>query len=642
MRKEDIDKTTFVTHFGAYEFLVMPFGLANAPATFTLLMTEVLSGLSNVLVFMDDILVFSKDLTTHHQHLRAVLSRLREHSLYAKPSKCELYRTTSEYLGHLVTPDGITTLPGKTQAIATWPTPTNIKELRQFLGLTGFYRHFVHRYSHIAAPLTDLLGTNPWHWAARQQTAFDELRNALTTAPILIYPDPNKPFVVGTDASDFATGAVLQQDLGRGLQPIAFMSRKLNDAQRNYPVHEKELLAVVDALKQWRHYLQGARFTVRVLTDHITLKYFHQQPKLSPRQVRWSELLTNFDLSIEYRPGRTNTVPDALSRRPDLKMLALAALVNTAPPTDLLARVQAAYATDPVTKHLLSIARSGKANPAYRAIGGLLYFVDGATYRLYVPDNNDIKADILADHHDAPSARHPGNHRMLHALQRHWYWPLMADDVAAYTRSCRHCQLNKPSSQPTVTPTTFPFPKHPFQEIALDWVGPLPRTQRGNDFLLNVTDRLTKYAISIPCRQTMNKEQLAEALYYDVFLVHGIPQVIVSDRDPRIDNAFIKLLSSKQGTQHRLTVAYRPRGNGQAEAYNKDIVTKLKMFCYAPARAVDWDITVKECAHAYNTSVHSATGYTPFYLVHGYHPSSLYTLYWPSTNPPFPSSGTPA
>jgi hypothetical protein len=286
-------------------------------------------------------------------------------------------------------------------------------------------------------------------------------------------------------------------------------------------------------------------------------------------------------------------------------------------------------------------ATSTHANPADRSIRGLLYFVDD-TYRLYVPDDRNIKADILQDHHEAPEAGHPGNTRMLHSLKRYYYWPLMYDDIRRYTASCRHCQLHKPNYQPAAAPMTFPLPKHPFEEIALDWVGPLPTTPRHFDFLLNITDRLTKYAIAIPCCQSMTRVQLADALYYHVFCTHGVPQVIISDRDRRIDNEFFKQLSARQGTSHRLTVSHRPQGNGQAESLNKELVTKLRMYASDLSRAADWDLTVKECVYAYNTSVHSAHGFTPFFLLHGYHPSSLYTLYWPSSTPPYPSTGSAA
>jgi hypothetical protein len=286
MAGSDAPKTTFVTQYGAFEFLVMPFGLSNALAVFTLMMNDALGDLPYALLFLDDILVFSATISDHHRHLHEVLQRLRARNLYAAPDKCEFYRTASECLGYLVTPSGLSALPSKIEAVASWPPPRQVKDLRQFLGLTGFYRHFTQNYAKIAAPLTDLLGPQPWQWSSRENQAFEGLKAALTNAPVLAFPDSTKPFVVGTDASDFAIGAVLQQDHGKGLQPIAFLSRKLTPHQVKYPVHEKELFAIIEALRVRRHHLQGAAFTVKVLTAHVTLKYFTTKPKLSPRQVR--------------------------------------------------------------------------------------------------------------------------------------------------------------------------------------------------------------------------------------------------------------------------------------------------------------------------------------------------------------------
>jgi hypothetical protein len=325
----DAPKTTFVTQYGAFEFLVMPFGLSNAPAVFTLMMNDALGDLPYALLFMDDMLVFSATISEHHRHLHEVLQRLRQETLRS-PRQVRVLPHCLGVPEHLVTSSGLSALPSKIEAVASWPPPRQVEDLRQFLGLTGFYRHFTQNYATIAAPLTDHLGPQPWQWSSRENQAFEGLKVALTNAPVLAFTDSTKPFVVGTDASDFAIRVVLQQDHGKGLQPIAFLSRKLTPHQVKYPVLEKELFAIIEALCVWRHHLQGAAFTVQVLTDHVTLKYFSKQPKLSPRQVRWSELLTDLDLKIEYKPGRLNIVPDALSRRPDLKMLLFSALVDVA------------------------------------------------------------------------------------------------------------------------------------------------------------------------------------------------------------------------------------------------------------------------------------------------------------------------
>ena len=306
-------------------------------------------------------------------------------------------------------------------------------------------------YSQIAKPLTDLLAANtPYIWGSQQQHAFDSLKAALTSAPVLAFPDHKLPFVVGTDASDFAIGAVLQQDHGTGLQPLAFLSTKLNDAERNYPVHEKELLAIVRSIHQLGHHLRGAQHTIVVYTDHVTLRYFHNQPKISPRQVRWKELFADFDLDIRYKPGRENVVPDALSRRPDLKIM-LCTMLNSCPlpDTDFLHRLRAALQKHELTKRLMKSVRTRpEASPAYRTLHGVLYYLEDRRYRLYISEDRSLKAQLLRDYHEAPASAHPGVHRTYNALKTRFYWPRMFEDIRSFIGSCRHCQLAEPSASP--------------------------------------------------------------------------------------------------------------------------------------------------------------------------------------------------
>jgi hypothetical protein len=317
----DIFKTAFRTSKGLYEYLVLAMGLCNAPGTFMQLMNETFADMLNkfVLVFLDDIIIFSSSLEEHEKHLRAVLDRLRKEKLYAKKSKCALFQQEVEFLGHYVGVNGLRIMEDKLQAVTDWPTPRNVREVRAFLGLAGFYRRFIRDFSRIALPLTALTRTvtgSGFGWGTQQQLAFVELKQALQSAPILILPNPELPYVMHTDASGFAVGGVLQQDQGKGLQPIAFLSKKMSDAETRYPVHEQELLAIVTGLATWRHYLVGAE--LRVLTDHKSLIHFQTQPMLSGRQTRWLEILSLFDFTIVYVKGRSNVVADAFSRRADL------------------------------------------------------------------------------------------------------------------------------------------------------------------------------------------------------------------------------------------------------------------------------------------------------------------------------------
>ena len=290
-----------------------------------------LKGLDFVLVYLDDVLIFSKNSTDHNLHVRQVLDRLREHKLYAHEDKCEFFKTEIEYLGHVVTPEGIQMEPSKVASILSWKVPQNSTDVRAFLGLAGYYRAFVGNFSDIAAPLTDLTGHAAFVWTRIHQESFDRLKLAVASAPVLARADTRLPFVVMTDASDYGVGAVLQQDRGAGMQPVCFLSHKLSSAERNYPVHERELLAIIIALRTWRHYLQDARYQVVVQTDHQALRFFQDQPKRSPRQVRWQAFLSDYNVQIEYVKGEENPVADACSRRAELRLAAIRACADSDP-----------------------------------------------------------------------------------------------------------------------------------------------------------------------------------------------------------------------------------------------------------------------------------------------------------------------
>ena len=317
----DIEKTAFRTRYGSFEYLVLPMGLCNAPGTFMQLMNDTFRDLldKSVLVFLDDILVFSRTKEEHERHVREVFERLRAQKLYAKRSKCEFFRDQVEFLGHRIGADGLSVSQDKVSAVRDWPAPKNVSEVRSFLGLAGFYRRFVKDFSKVALPITELTKekTTPWEWGPRQREAFAALKHALCTAPVLLIPDPSLPYTLNCDACMYAVGATLQQDHGNGLQPVAFRSKKLSPAEANYDTREKEFLALVDACSYWRHYLHGARFTL--LSDHDSLKYHKSMPNLSGRLARWVEKMAEFDYDIAHIPGVKNVVADALSRRADLK-----------------------------------------------------------------------------------------------------------------------------------------------------------------------------------------------------------------------------------------------------------------------------------------------------------------------------------
>ena len=343
IRPEDREKTAFRTRYGSFEYTVLPMGLCNAPGTFMQLMNETFADMldKSVLCFLDDILIFSRTEEEHAQHVHAVLRRLRERKLYAKLSKCEFFQQEVEFLGHRIGANGLRVSPDKIGAVRDWPVPTTVTEVRSFLGLANFYRRFIQGYSRIALSLTELTRDEiAFRWAPEQQVAFDEIKRLLSSAPVLVIPDQTKQFVLNCDACKYAIGAVLQQDHGNGLQPVAYFSAKMSDAERNYDVREKEFMAIYRACLHWRPYLHGTQ-PFRLMSDHKSLVYFMTMPQLSDRLARWVERMQQFDCGIEYIKGEENVVADALSRRGDHEPPAVAKKVLNliaVPPTRFATR----------------------------------------------------------------------------------------------------------------------------------------------------------------------------------------------------------------------------------------------------------------------------------------------------------------
>ena len=314
-------KTAFRTRYGSFEFMVMHYGLTNAPASFQRFMNNIFKDLLDVcvVVYLDDILIFSKDPSSHSQHVQEVLRRLRKHDLYAKVEKCEFSVDTTEFLGFVISPNGLSMAESKVQAIKDWPKPRKVKEVQSFLGFANFYRRFIANYSDLTVPLNRLTRKNvPWLWSPACQEAFRLLKDAFCSAPILHHFDPSLPPIVETDASDYAIAGIISVRTNDGdVHPVAFFSRTLTGAELNYDTHDKELLAIFEAFKTWRHYLESLHHTIDVLTDHKNLEYFSTTKTLSRRQARWSEYLSAFNMVIRFRPGKLGEKPDSLTRRSD-------------------------------------------------------------------------------------------------------------------------------------------------------------------------------------------------------------------------------------------------------------------------------------------------------------------------------------
>ena len=615
---EDVAKTAFRTRYGHFEFLVMPFGLTNAPATFMHLMHSIFREYLDdfIVIFLDDILVYSRDLLSHVTHVRKTFEVLRHHSLYAKVSKCEFFLHSVHYLGHIVSENGLFPDPAKVKAVADWRVPTNVSEVRSFLGLAGYYRRFIKDFAKIAAPLTNLTRKDrPFTWSLREGEAFNELKTVLQKAPVLQLADQSKAYIVTTDASDYAMGAVLSQMGEDGEHPVAYESRKMNPAEQNYPTHERELLAVIHALRTWRHYLLGRKFTI--VTDHHSLKFLQTQPQLSRRQARWLELLADFEFDIVHRPGKSNVVADALSRLNNLELQALGGVKKGVSREDLFKGLEQAYKNDKETKRIVENLDTEKN---FCMVQNKLFYTGKGRMQLYLP-LGELRDFILNECHDSRYAGHLGMKKTEELVQRDFYWPTLHQDVTSYVRTCEECQRNKASnlrSAGLLQPLEIPSQR--WERISMDFITHLPKTRSGFDSLLVMVDYLTKMMVLRPTHGTATAVDTAKIVMDAVVRVHGVPRVIVSDRDPKFTSNFWREICRSMGTSLAMSSGYHPQTDGQTERANRSIEEMLR--AYVGKRQNDWDERLGMVEYAYNNAVHSSTGYTPFYLCYGRHPLS--------------------
>ena len=633
IQPEDIEKTAFRTRYGHFEFKVLPFGLCNAPATFQTLMNSVFQDMidESVLVYLDDIMIFSKTAEEHEKHVRQVLERLRQNKLYLNKKKCKFFQTEVDWLGHIVSGDGISVDQSKITAVKEWPVPKAPKLLMSFLGYAGYYRRFIEKYSHLAAPLTDLLRKcAEYVWGLPQQQAFEALKKALTEAPVLILPSPDYPFLLYTDASDFAVGGVLMQDQGQGPRPVGYFSRKLNNAERKYTVHDKEALAQIYGLKTWRHLIMGAPRST-AYTDNTPLKYLQTQPRLNPRQARWMLVLQEFDLHVDYVAGKANVVADALSRRPD--HLDLSGIVTACQSSDWLEEIVSAYEKDP---EALGIIRAIHRNDVrdYCFVNQYIVRERNGYTQLYIPNVGSLRQDLLHEHHDSMLAGHFGVDKTVKLMLRHYYWPSLMRDVKHYVKTCPSCALGKSSTlKPAGLLQPLPIPTRRFEVITMDFVTALPLTPSGYDAIMVMVDKLTKRMFLAPTTSHVNSEEAAELFYNHVIRHQGVPSAIISDRGTQFTSAFFRSVCAQLSIKQKLSTAYHPQTDGQSEKAVRTITDALRCLTL---EYPDWTKTLSAVEFAYNNSVNPSTDQSPFFMCYGEDPpmpASLNLKHLIKTNP---------
>jgi hypothetical protein len=624
-------KAAFRTNRGLFEPLVMFFGLTNSPATFQTMMNALLRELINdghVLVYMDDILIFTPDLDSHRKVVRQVLQIMKDNQLFLKPEKCDWEQLEIEYLGLIVSEGHVRMDPVKIAAVKDWLTPSCKLDIQIFLGFANFYRRFIKDFGKLALPLSTLTGKVDWLWGPDQQSAFDALRATILADPLLVIADDDGQFRIETDASGFAKGAVLSQFQRGEFRTVAFMSKAMLPAERNYDVHDRELLAIMTALAEWRRYLMGAKEIFEIWTDHKNLEYFRLPQHVNYRQARWFGLLAAFHFTIHYKPGHTNVRADALSRLPWYDKTGAQNDNVTILPDSLFVSEVVTFSS--ITDDLLlssspldafsSLALSSSRDGWSQSVDGLALWRG----RIYVPNLRSLRERIIADNHSSVVAGHPGRYRTHDLISRTYWWPGVAKDVQRYITGCETCQRTKTRTHaPSSLLHPLSIPSENWECISTDLIGPLPLSQGYNAISVTV-DRLSKMIRVVPTNTEVTSEGIARIFRDNIFRHHGLPKNVISDRGVQFVSKFLTSLYNLLGISASPSTAYHPQTDGQTERMNPEIEHYLRVFCNY--RQDDWADWLSLAEFAYNDKQNKSTHHSPFYLNYGRHP-------WKGTEP---------
>lgn len=628
-RVKDQDKTAFVTPFGTYRFLRMPFGLKNAPATFQRLIDRFRSGSSLkdviVLTYLDDILVISDSYARHLLDLRAVFDRLRLFKLRANRDKCVFAREKVKYLGHVISPEGISPDEEKVLAVVGMKEPICLQQLRTFLQTCSWFRKFIPDFAKVAEPLTRLTKkSQAWVWSTEQGKAFETLKKLLTTAPILVQADYTKPFVLRTDASNYALGAALLQGESPNQEhPIEYASRLLTPAEQNYSTTEREALAVVWAVERFRGYIDGHQ--INVMTDHQPLKWLFTLKSPSGRLVRWALKLQSFDLRIEYTPGKVNVLADTLSRPvtddgPATES-AVCPVVVDVPRWNASSTRDAQLADPEVAKIIHDLEGNDELNINRWSERGYL-LNQGVLYR-YVPDTDSeepqlvvpesLRNQVMFECHDSPTAAHGGIDRTIHRISQRFYFPGMRCFVTKYLKTCIECQRYKPSTLKPAGLLQTPVPSQRFETIAVDLFGPLPKGLQGERWILIVEDTTSKW-VEVFALIEATAETCAKTLVNEVFMRFGLPRRMISDNGVQFVADVMQKAMYVLGVKQSLVPLYHPQAN-PVERKNRDLKAQLAIL--VEGRHQTWPEVLPFVRFAFNSSVTTSTDRTPAYLTFG-------------------------
>ena len=664
--EEDRHKTAFITKYGLFEYRKMPFGLCNAPSTFQRCMELILKGLQwkTLLIYLDDVIIYSSDVQTHLDQLDIVLTRLHTAGLKLKPSKCDLIKSSVLYLGHVVSKDGLQPNPKITESITSWKVPKDMKETQRFIGLCNYYRRFIKDFSKIAAPLHKLTHKNTtFVWTDEAQKAFEMLKSSLVSSPILGYPCEEGLYVLDTDASNIGVGGVLSQVQDGQERVLSYASKKLDTHQVRYSTTRKELLAVITFITQFRHYLLGKKFLLR--TDHGSLAWLFSFKDQQGQIARWLEVLAQYNFDIQHRDGNKHLNADALSRKPtsdfdesewtnfkenvdDVTELGNTVRVVTRSQSrkpmvtcswieghsvqdiaemqrkDNVLKILHQWMDQGVTPNRDDVtSRSAEIRkywinwPTIERINDVLYLRrishndSGDTYLLLVPGK--LKTDVLRIFHSNVMAGHFGVTKTTNKIKEKFYWYRMREDIRNYISTCNQCNKAKSlKPKPQATLKSY-LAGNPMDRIAMDILGPLPKTKQGNKYILVIGDHFTRWMEAYPIPEQTSKI-IAEKLVKEFMARFGIPLEVHSDQGKNFDCKLINDICRLLEVRKTRSTAYHPESNGLIERFNQTLGRMIRTHV---KETQDWDQDIALLLAAYRSTKHPATGFSPNYLMLG-------------------------